>query len=140
MELNLDLGLVAGQFDESNVGLDEDLNVHGVLTLSGVVDEEWSAAFEAAGPPDAPWSLEAETSNVRFGPIPVREFQGCVVSLRNQINAANDSVTAERHRRARAAYIDAEERAQAHRQVMEALSGVFGRRLSPVDGDELQAA
>ena len=134
MEINLDLGLATGQFDEANVGLDADMNVTGVLTLAGVIDDDWAAAFRAAAPDEAPWSLE-DDSTVHFGPIPVREFSACVVSLRNQITAAN-----ERHKRAMAAYIDAEERAQAHRQAIEALSSVFGRRLSPIDGGEWQAA
>lgn len=138
MEMNLDLGLVAAQFDESNVCLDADMNVTGILSLSGVVDDDWSSAFDEASPKDALWTLDAST--IRFGPIPAREFPACAVSLRNQINAANESVQLERHKRAKAAYIDAEERAQARRQAIEALGSVFGRRLSPIDDGERQAA
>jgi hypothetical protein len=139
MEINLDLGLVNGQFDESNVRVDADMNVSGVLSLSGLVDDEWSAAFDAAAPPEAPWTLD-DTPAIHFGPIPVREFSAQVARLRKQIAAANESVESERHRRAMAAHIDAQERERAHRQAIDALSSVFGRRLSSLDDGERQAA
>jgi hypothetical protein len=139
MEINLDLGLVSGQFDESNVDLDADMNVTGTLSLTGAVDEDWVAAFEAAGPADAPWGLD-DTGALRFGPIPVREFAACVVMLRNQINAANESVEVDRHKQAMAAFLDAEERARAHRQAIDALSSVFGRRLRSHEESGLQPA
>jgi hypothetical protein len=139
MEISLNLGLVSAQFDESNVALDDDMNVTGLLSLTGAVDDDWRAAFEAAAPPDAPWALD-DTTALRFGPIAVREFAACVLTLRNQINAANESVEGARHKRALAAYLEAEERAQAHRQAIEALSSVFGRRLSSVEDIRPQAA
>ena len=139
MEISLNLGLVSAQFDESNVVLDADMNVSGELSLTGVVDDDWRTAFEAAGPPDAPWVLH-DTAAVRFGPIPVRDFPACVLTLRNQLNAANEHVERDRHRRVLAAHLEAEERARAHRQAIEALSSVFGRRLSSVEDIQEQAA
>jgi hypothetical protein len=139
MEITLNLGLVSAQFDESNVALDADMNVSGVLSLTGVVDGDWLAAFVAAGSPDAPWALD-DTTAVRFGPIPVKEFSASVLTLRNQLNAANESVERDRHRRAMAAHLEAEERERAHRQAIEALSSVFGRRLSSIEEIREQAA
>ena len=139
MEINLNLGLVAAQYEETNVEIDVDFNAAGVLTLSGVVDDEWVAAFEEAGPEDAPWKL-VDAESISFGPIPVRELPGYVAALRNQINEANAKVEVERHRRAMAAYLDAEERARAHRQAIEALGNVFGRRLSAIDLSSERAA
>jgi hypothetical protein len=139
MEINLNLGLVTAQFEESNVELDAEFNVGGVLSLSGVVDDEWVAAFDESGPADAPWKLVGGDS-LGFGPIPVRELPGYVTALRNQINEANAKVEVERHRRAMAEYLDAEERARAHRQAIEALSNVFGRRLSAIDLSSERAA
>ena len=139
MEINLNLGLVTAQFEESNVELDADFNVGGVLSLSGVVDDEWVAAFDESGPADAPWKL-VDGDSVGFGPIPVRELPGYVSALRNQINEANAKVEVERHRRAMAEYVDAEERARAFRQAIEALGNVFGRRLSAIDLSSERAA
>jgi hypothetical protein len=139
MDGTMDLGLVSGQFDESNVTVDADLNVVGMLTLAGVVDEEWVAAFEAAAPSGAAWSLD-DAPAIRFGPIPVGEFPDQVASLRLQIAAANRSVEEERHKRATAAYIEAQERARAYQQAIDALSGAFGRRLGPLGEGERQAA
>ena len=132
MEINLDLGLVNGQFDESNVALDAEHNVSGVLGLTGTVDADWIAAFDRSGPPDAPWKLEGAQA-LSFGPIPVREFAGYLGTLRSQINKANESVEVERHKRAMSAYLEAEERARAHRQAIDALSNLFGRRLSSLE-------
>ena len=139
MEVNLNLGLVTAQFEESNVEIDADFNVGGVLTLSGVVDDEWVAAFDESAPADAPWKL-VDGDSVSFGPIPVRELPGYVSALRNQINEANTKVEVERHRRAMAEYLDAEERARAYRQAIDALSTVFGRRLSAIDLSSERAA
>ena len=147
MEINLDLGLVDGQFDESRIELDAENRVSGVLVLSGVVDAEWIAAFDRSAPPDAPWKLEDthtrrsdDTHTLSFGPIPVRELPAYLATLRNQIKAANQSVEGERHKRAMAEHLDAEERARAYQQAIQALSGVFGRRLSTVDDSQNQAA
>ena len=147
MEINLDLGLVDGQFDESRIELDAENRVSGVLALSGVVDAEWIAAFDGSAPPDAPWTLEDthtrrsdDTHTLSFGPIPVRELPAYLATLRNQIKAANKSVEGERHKRAMAEHLDAEERARAYQQAIQALSGVFGRRLSTVDDSQNQAA
>ncbi len=139
MEINLNLGLVSGQYEESNIEVDVDFNVVGILTLSGVVDDEWVAAFDESGPADAPWTL-VDAECLRFGPIPVRELAGYVATLRSQINDANRKVEVERHRRAMAEYLDAEERARAHRQAIEALGNVFGRRLSAIDLSSERAA
>ena len=139
MEINLNLGLVTAQYEESNVEIDADFNVAGLLTLSGVVDDEWAAAFDELQPADAPWKL-VDAESVTFGPIPVRELPGYVSALRNQINEANAKVEVERHRRAMAQYLDAEERARAHRQAIEALGNVFGRRLSAIDLSSERAA
>ena len=132
MEINLNLGLVNAQFDESNVALDADHNVSGVLGLTGTVDADWIAAFDRSAPPDAPWKLE-NAQTLSFGPIPVREFAAWLGTLRSQLNKANESVQLERHQRAMAEYLEAEERARAHRQAIEALSNLFGRRLSTVE-------
>ena len=139
MDINLNLGLVSGQFEESNIEVDVDFNVAGVLGLSGVVDDEWVAAFDESGPADAPWKL-VNAESLRFGPIPVRELAGYLATLRSQINEANTKVEVERHRRAMAEYLDAEERARAHRQAIEALGNVFGRRLSAIDLSSERAA
>ncbi len=139
MEINLDLDLVSAQFEEANVLVDSDGNVSGVLSLTGTVDDEWVAAFDASAPPEAPWTLDTP-HELHFGPIPVREFAGYLAALRNQINKANEGVQVERHRRAMSAYIDAEERARARRQALDALGNVFGRRLSAVDAGAEQAA
>lgn len=139
MEGNFDLGLVNGNFHDSNVFVDDDLNVVGLLNLTGIVDEEWAAAFSEAGPQGAAWTLD-ETPAVRFGPIPARDFAACVATLRRQINAANSNVEGARHKRAVAARLDAEQRARAHQQAIEALGSVFGRRLSSLDESEPQAA
>jgi hypothetical protein len=139
MEINLNLGLVSGQFEESNIEVDVDFNVAGVLGLSGVVDDEWVAAFDESGPADAPWKL-VNAESLSFGPIPVRELAGYLATLRSQINEANTKVEVERHRRAMAEYLDAEERARAHRQAIEALGNVFGRRLSAIDLSSERAA
>jgi hypothetical protein len=139
MEINLNLGLVNAQFDESNVSLDADNNVSGLLSLTGTVDANWIAAFDQSGPPDAPWKLE-DTHALSFGPIPVREFAAYLGTLRSQINQANESVEVERHKRAMAEYIEAEERARAYRQAIDALSDLFGRRLSNVEATSRQAA
>jgi len=139
MEDNLNLGLVSGQFHASNVFVDGDLNVEGVLDLSGLVDEEWAAAFREAGPADAAWTLD-DTPAIRFGPIPARDFAASVATIRKQISAANTNVESGRHKRAMAAYLEAEQRARAHQQAIEALGGVFGRRLSSLDQGEPQAA
>lgn len=138
MEINLDLGLVNAQFDESSVALDAENNVSGVLSLTGTVDGDWIAAFDQSGPPDAPWRIE--DGALSFGPIPVREFAAYLGTLRNQINSANKSVEGERHKRAMAEYLEAEERARAYGQVMEALRNTFGRRLSAVDESSRHAA
>jgi hypothetical protein len=139
MEINLDLGLVSAQFDESNVTLDAENNVSGVLDLTGTVDADWIAAFDQSGPSDAPWKLE-DAHTLSFGPIPVREVTGYLGALRTQINKANESVQLERHRRAMAEYLDAEERARAYQQAIDALSGLFGRRLSTTETSSRQAA
>ena len=139
MEINLNLGLVTAQYEESNIEVDVDFNVGGLLTLSGVVDDEWVAAFADSGPADAPWKL-VDAQSISFGPIPVRELAGYVATLRSQINDANTKVEVERHRRAMAEYLDAEERARAHRQAIEALGIVFGRRLSAIDLSSERAA
>jgi hypothetical protein len=139
MEINLNLGLVSGQFEESNIEVDVDFNVVGVLGLSGFVDDEWVAAFDESGPADAPWKL-VDAESLSFGPIPVRELAGYLATLRSQINEANTKVEVERHRRAMAEYLDAEERARAHRQAIEALGNVFGRRLSAIDLSSERAA
>ena len=132
MEITLNLDLVSAQFDESKIQLDSENSVSGVLTLTGVVDAEWVAVFDVSGPPDAPWRLE-DSQTLSFGPIPVREFGAYLAKLRSQITEANDSVEGERHKRAMAEYLDAQERARAYQQAVEALSNVFGRRLSSVE-------
>jgi hypothetical protein len=139
MEINLNLGLVSAQFDESSIELDAENRVNGVLTFTGVVDAEWVEAFELSAPLDAPWRLEG-TQALRYGPIPPRDLVGCLASLRDQIKQANESVQDERHRRAMAAYIDEQERARAYQQAIDALSSVFGRRLSTVEDSPRQAA
>ena len=130
MEINLDL--VHASFDESSVALDAENNVSGVLSLTGTVDGDWIAAFDQAGPPDAPWRLE--DGALSFGPIPVPQFAAYLATLRNQITSANNSVEGERHKDAMARHLQAEERARAYALVMEALGNTFGRRLSAVDG------
>jgi hypothetical protein len=132
MEINLDIGLVNAQYDESKIHLDAENSVSGILLLTGVVDAEWREAFAQSAPEDAPWQLE-EAQELRFGPIPIHEFGAYLATLRNQITQANESVHADRHKRAMAEYLDAEERARAHRQAIEALSNMFGRRLSTID-------
>ena len=139
MEINLNLGLVSAQFEESNVEIDAEGNVSGVLNLSGTVDDESIAAFGASGPADAPWTIEG-TDALRFGPIPVRELPGPLGTLRAQINQANEKVEAERHRRAMEAYLAAEERERAYRQAIDALGSMFGRRLSAVEASPRHAA
>lgn len=139
MEISLDLDLVNAQFEEANVSVDSDGNVSGVLNLSGTVDDEWIQAFGASGPADAPWALQGR-HELRYGPIEVREFAGHLATLRSQITKANQTVEVERHRRAMAAYIDAEERARNRRQALDALGNVFGRRLSAVDPGAERAA
>jgi hypothetical protein len=139
MEINLDLGLVNAQFDESNVALDADHNVTGVLGLTGTVDGDWVAAFEQSGPADVPWKVEDEQT-LRFGPIPAREFAGVIATLRGQINSANKHVEGVRHKRAMAERLEAEERAHVYRQVMEALGSTFGRRLSTIAESSRYAA
>ena len=91
--------------------------------------DEWLAAFGESAPPELPWRLEGGNA-LGFGPIPLREIAGYLGTLRSQVNKANESVQGERHRRAMAEYLDAEERARAYRQAMEALSGLFSRRLA----------
>ena len=132
MEINLDLGLVSAQYDESRINLDTENRVSGVLTLTGVIDADWRAAFEAAAPPEPLWHLEG-AQELRFGPIPIQEFGAYLGTLRTQIAHANETVETPRHKRAMAEYLDAEERARAHRQAVEALGNVFGRRLSTID-------
>ena len=132
MEINLDLGLVSAQYDESKIQLDAAKSVSGVLSLTGVVDDAWRAAFEGSAPSDAPWQLEG-TGELSFGPIPIQEFGTYLATLRNQITNANEGVHADRHKRAMAEYHNAEEYARAHRQALEALSNMFGRRLSATD-------
>ena len=132
MEINLDLGLVGVEFDESSVTVDDDMSISGVLHLTGTVDEEWLAAFGESAPPDVPWRLE-DGNALGFGPIPLREVAGYLGTLRSQVNKANESVQGERHRRAMAEYLEAEERARAYRQAMDALSGLFSRRLSTLE-------
>jgi hypothetical protein len=139
MEINLNLDLVNAQFEESTIEVDGDSNVRGVLSLTGTVDDDWVTAFEAAGPPDVKWTIE-DAETLRFGPIPVRELAGYLGVLRNQINQANTSVEVERHRLAMAAYLDAEERARARRQALDAIGNVFGRRLTAVDSPQGHAA
>jgi hypothetical protein len=139
MEINLDLGFVNAQFDESSVALDADNNVSGVLSLTGTVDGDWLAAFDQSGPPDAPWKVE-DANALSFGPIPVREFAASIGTLRSQINGANKRVESARHKRAMAEYLEAEERARTYRQVMEALGNTFGRRLSGIDESSRHAA
>ncbi len=132
MEINLDLALVGAEFDESSVTVDDDMSITGVLHLTGNVDAEWVAAFGQSAPPDVPWRLE-EGNVLGFGPMPLREVAGYLGTLRSQINKANESVQVERHRRAMAEYLEAEERARAYRQAMDALSGLFSRRLSTLE-------
>ena len=139
MEITLDLDLVNAQYEEANVTVDSDGNVSGVLNLTGVVDDEWVEAFGAAEPADAPWALDGPHA-LRYGPIAVREFAAHLATLRGQISKANQTVEVERHRRAMAAYIDAEERARNRRQALDALGNVFGRRLSAVDPGAERAA
>jgi hypothetical protein len=133
MEINLNLGLVDAQFDEASVTLDDENNVGGELSLTGIVDAEWIAAFDQSGPPDAPWKLKEGAHTLSFGPIPIREFAAHLGTIRSQIKRANESVEVERHKRARAEHLEAEERARAYRQAIEALSSTFGRRLSVVE-------
>ena len=132
MEINLDLDLVGAEFDESSVTVDDDMSIRGVLHLKGTVDAEWLAAFGESAPLEVPWRLD-DGNVLLFGPLPLREVAGYLGTLRSQINKANDSVQGERHRRAMAEYLDAEERARAYRQAMEALSGLFHRRLSTLE-------
>ena len=139
MEINLNLGLVSAQFDESSVALDAENNVSGVLSLTGTVDGDWLAAFDQSGRPDVPWRVE-DAHALSFGPIPVREFAASLGTLRSQIDSANKSVEGARHKRAMAEYLEAEERARAYRQAMEALGNTFGRRLSAVDDSSRHAA
>jgi hypothetical protein len=139
MEINLDLGLVNAQFEESSVALDAENNVSGVLSLTGTVDGDWIAAFDQSGPPDAPWKVE-DAHALSFGPIAVPEFAAYLGTLRSQINSANKSVEVERRKRAMAEHLEAEEQARAYRQVMEALGNTFGRRLSAVDEGSRHAA
>ena len=100
--------------------------------LKGTVDAEWLAAFGESAPLDVPWRLE-DGNVLLFGPLPLRDVAGYLGALRSQINKANECVQGERHRRAMAEYLDAEERARAYRQAMEALSGLFHRRLSTLE-------
>jgi len=139
METNLDLGLVDAQFDESNVALDAENNVSGVLDLTGDVDADWISAFDQSGPSDVPWKLQ-DANTLSFGPIPVRDVAGHLGALRTQINKANESVELGRHRRAMAEHVEAEERARAYKQAIDALSGLFGRRLSTTEWSSSQAA
>jgi hypothetical protein len=139
MEINLDLGLVNAQFDESSVALDVDHNVSGVLGLTGNVDDDWIAAFDQSGPSDVPWMVE-DGQTLRFGPIPAGEFAAVIATLRGQINSANKHVEAARHKRAMAERLEAEQRAQIHRQVMETLGSTFGRRLSTIEDNSRSAA
>ena len=105
---------------------------HDVTAEYAAVDEEWLAAFGQSTPPEVPWRLE-DGNALGFGPIPLREVAGYLGTLRSQVNKANESVQGERHRRAMAEYLDAEERARAYRQAMDALSGLFSRRLSSLE-------
>ena len=57
MEINLDLGLVGVEFDESSVTVDDDMDVGGVLYLPGTVDAEWLAAFGESAPSEVPWTV-----------------------------------------------------------------------------------
>jgi hypothetical protein len=139
MEINLDLGLVNAQFDESGVVLDSEHNVSGVLGLTGTVDDDWIAAFDRSGPADVPWKVE-DAQTLRFGPIPAREFAAVIATLRGQINSANKHVEGARHKRAMAERLEAEELAQIHRQVMETLGSTFGRRLSTIEDSSRYAA
>ena len=128
MDINLDLGLVSGEFDESAIELDDDKRVTGLLRLRGNVDDEWRAAFARAGSADTPWEVD-DTPALRFGPIPIDEFANRVGELRDQFKAANASVEVHRHQAAMAAHIDAQERQRIRQQAVDTLSTVFSRRL-----------
>ena len=128
MDINLDLGLVSGEFDESAIELDDDKRVTGSLRLRGNVDDEWRTAFASAGSADAPWEVD-DSPALRFGPIPIEEFVDRVGELRDQFKAANDSVQVQRHKAAMAAHIDAQERQRIRQQAVDTLSTVFSRRL-----------
>jgi hypothetical protein len=125
---DVDLRLVAGQFHESRIDVDEQENVTGVLALTGTVDDRWVEAFTASGPSDAPWALDDST--LRFGPIPIGDFAARLRSLRAQIEAANGSVEAERYEAAVTQRVAQERRDRARREALEALGNTFGRRLS----------
>ena len=139
MEINLDLRLVDAQFDESNVALDAENNVSLVLDLTGNVDADWITAFDQSAPSEVPWKLE-DAHTLSFGPIPVRDVAGHLGALRTQINKTNESVKLGRHRQAMAEHLEAEERARAYKQAIDALSGLFGRRLSTTEWSSSQAA
>jgi hypothetical protein len=130
MDINLNLDLVNAQFDESNVGLDAENNVSGVLSLTGIVDADWRAAFEQSGPSDAPWTLE-DGQALSFGPIPVRELAAYLDAPQpDQQKPTSTSTGAPRARDGRVLF---EERARAYSQAIDALSSLFGRRLSTLE-------
>ena len=139
MEINLDLGLVDAQFDESNVALDAENNVSLVLDFTGNADADWITAFDESAPSEVPWKLE-DAHTLSFGPIPVQDVAGHLGALRTQINKTNESVKLGRHRQAMAEHLEAEERARAYKQAIDALSGLFGRRLSTAEWSSSQAA
>jgi hypothetical protein len=131
MDMNLELHLVTGEFDESAIELDDDKRVTGTLRLRGDVDDDWRAAFASAGAGEAPWEVDVtgDTPVLRLGPIPIEEFADRVGELRDQVKEANASVEVPRHQAAMAAHIDALERQRIRQQAVDTLSTVFSRRL-----------
>jgi hypothetical protein len=132
MDFDVDLRLVNAQFHESGIVVDEQENVTGVLALTGHVDDRWREAFAAATPSDAPWRLE--DSALKFGPIPITEFEARLRSLREHIQAANSTVEGGRYEAAVADRIAQERHERARSEALEALGRTFGRRLSDQTG------
>ncbi len=140
MEINLNLGLVTAQFEESNIELDADFNVGGVLTLSGFVDNEWVAAFDESGPADAPWKLD----RMRTLSASARSPSGSSRAM----SARSGTRSTRRTRRSRSSVTGAPWPSTSMRRSgrepigrrIEALSTVFGRRLSAIDLSSERAA
>ena len=132
MEINLDLGLVGAEFDESSVTVDDDMSISGVLHLTGAVDEEWLAAFGQS----APLGGALDVGGRERAPLrPASPPGGCGLSR----NASESDQQGQRERGGPAPQAGdgrvprSGRRARAYRQAMDALSGLFSRRLSTLE-------
>ena len=68
MEINLDLGLVGVEFDESSVTVDDDMSISGVLHLTGTVDGNGSLRSASPRRQRCPggWRKETRLASARF--------------------------------------------------------------------------